>query len=102
MLLQDAQLEQHKTRRYHERLKLLYLLYNDILQIDQNTLIERLTFRTTRSYHPRKIAEYSCKTKTFKNSFFPRTISDWNALPADVVTSPTIDVFLSALRGFEM
>ena len=38
------------------------------------------------------------KTLPYKNSFFPRTISEWNELSEVVVSAPSIDVFKARLN----
>ena len=43
----------------------------------------------------------ACKTEALKNSFFPSTIRDWNALPNELRQSPTIESFKSNLRKID-
>ena len=38
-----------------------------------------------------------CSSDQFKNSFFVKTAAEWNQLPNDIVSSPTVDSFLAAL-----
>ena len=38
------------------------------------------------------------QTTPYKNSFFPRTISEWNELSEDVISAPSIDVFKARLK----
>lgn len=98
-LLQKAELEKLETRRYHDRLKLFYSLYHNMLRIDQSAFIAPAISRFTRSLHPKKVSELKCRTNAFMYSFFPRTIVDWNALSPDVVERPNIDLFLQAIRN---
>ena len=46
--------------------------------------------KSTRIHQPR-FKHLSAKTDTFKNSYFPRTIVDWNALPPAVIEATTTD-----------
>lgn len=96
-LLRRAGLESLAVRRYHDRLKFFYLMYNDRLQIDKEAYIQPSICRPTRSNRPMKVAEFSCKTNVFKNSFFPRTCHEWNLLPANVVQCSDVSSFLRAL-----
>ena len=42
----------------------------------------------TRSNHDFKFKHIPARTSTYKNSFYPRTIPQWNALPAEAVAAP--------------
>lgn len=97
-LVHKANLESLQLRRFHERLKYMHLLYHNKLGINKNLYIEPITRRNTRGNHSKKLKEYSCKTDVFKNSFFPRTVSEWNALPADTAECPTVECLLSKLK----
>ena len=37
-------------------------------------------------------------TSAYRHSFFPKTIAEWNALPEDIVSAPSAEVFKSRLR----
>ena len=39
----------------------------------------------------------ACKTTYRKESFFPRTISEWNSLPPEAVTAPLVETFKSGI-----
>ena len=61
------------------------------------------TFKTTnivrnhtRKNSPSYIVE-TTKTPAYKNSFFPRTIINWNNLEKGVITSDTVAAFCSKL-----
>ena len=43
--------------------------------------VQRQIAKTTRQYHPVKYRIMKCRTNTYKYSFWPRTISEWNNLP---------------------
>lgn len=98
-LLKTAELENLATRRYRDRMKFFYLLYNGQLGIDKALYILPASHRCTRSYHNKKVKDFSCRTSAFKNSFFPRTVSEWNALTASIVDCQTVSSFLSALAN---
>lgn len=97
-LLKSAQLECLQLRRYWDRLKFMYLLYHDKLGINKLKYIQPVTLRPTRSNHAKKLTNFSCRTDVFKNSFFPRTVREWNALRPDVVEYLTVDAFMSSLK----
>lgn len=96
-LLEAAELESLSIRRYRDQNEIFFLLYNNQLGIDKTLYILPASHRCTCSYHNKKVRDFSCRTNAFKDSFFPRTISEWNALPATTVDCPTVSSFLSAL-----
>lgn len=97
LLLQKANLESLKIRRHRNRLKYMYLIYHDNLRIKKDLYIEQVIRRATRGNHSKKVKEFACKTDCFSNSFFPRTIREWNRLSASIVEKPTVQSFLSVL-----
>ena len=42
-----------------------------------------------------------CKTDIYKNSFFPRTIIDWNHLDDNIVRTETVDSFRKAVHHWD-
>jgi hypothetical protein len=51
--------------------------------------------RQTRHSHTKSFQIPSCKTEYRKESFFPRTITDWNKLPENIINSTSLDSFKS-------
>ena len=56
--------------------------------------------QTTRSYHAKSLIQLSCKTNLYQNSFFPKTISDWNALPERAVMASSAEAFAAGLKEY--
>ena len=81
-LLKWPSLEQ---RRYDARLKMFYNIYNDVLPTTElkSVLIE--AHYIGRNDHNSKVCIITARHKYFQNSFFPRTICDWNSLPQDMI-----------------
>ncbi len=48
--------------------------------------------------HPQKVTRYQPKIDVFNYAFAPRTISEWNNLPEEVVWSKSMDSFRNAFR----
>lgn len=69
-----------QLRRQKLRLDFLCSLANHELAIDPSLYISALSTRRTRHHHPRSLTPYHAKTDTYKFSFFPRTVSEWNSL----------------------
>lgn len=51
----------------------------------------------TRRQHGHNYTQMCCNTDSYKYSFFPRTIVDWNSLPHKVVNQETVDSFKNML-----
>ena len=56
----------------------------------QGQILTPRTPSITRSYHPNQYQTIPARIQLYQNSFFPRTIIWWNALPASLVTSPSV------------
>ena len=52
-----------------------------------------------RSKHEYKIRPKVARTNYFKYSFFHRYINDWNSLPSEVMSSPSLQFFKVVLRS---
>lgn len=76
-----------KLRRKIQRLKFLYLLKNNKLSMSPEHYIQPLTARRTRHRHAESLTPFNARTNVFKFSFFPRTVTEWNELPAYSITS---------------
>lgn len=87
------------SRRKYIRLCLFYNLINDKTGIDKNKYIRPPTYISSRRDHPLKVCEYMCRTSTYANTFFPKTIHEWNSLPKNIVTAPST-AFPSLLKEY--
>uniref|UniRef100_A0A6B0V3F4 Putative reverse transcriptase rna-dependent dna polymerase n=1 Tax=Ixodes ricinus TaxID=34613 RepID=A0A6B0V3F4_IXORI len=75
-------------RRKIARLKFLSLLYHNRLRIESSLYLSPSSSRETRHHHQYSLEPIFARTNIFKYSFFPRTITDWNALPRDIFFAP--------------
>ena len=67
---------------------------------DQRLIPARIRLRTS---HEKSFEVPHSRANYHKYSYVPRTIRDWNDLPANVVSAPTLNVFkrcLSDLKSF--
>ena len=53
----------------------------------------------TRINHQQKFCVIPANTEAYKNSFFPRTIREWNVLDAWLVDSPSMDAFRERMKS---
>ena len=85
-------------KKLSQRLCFMYKL------IDNNTQIlptnQRSCPYTTRSTHSKQLENISCHSSQYLNSYFPQTITDWNNLPASIVSCHNIVSFKYQLYKF--
>ena len=86
--------ESLQDRRQISRLCLLYKSHHGLVDIDKTAYLKPGDSRT-RS-HTGFYQEH-IKNEVYYNSFFPRTIRDWNRLPNSLTSSTTVDGFRASL-----
>ena len=81
-----------EDRRRDARLCMLYKVDRNLVAIKKD---KRLIppKRRTRHSQGRAYQTLSCRTEGRKNSFFPRTVCDWNALPPDITEAESLAAF---------
>ena len=95
-LLQQLSWQTLEARRRLARLVLFYELVNGEAAIAIPPYIQRTSVQT-RQHHTDKFMMVRAATDTYKYSFIPRTIADWNKLPPEVIQAPSVDCFRAAL-----
>ena len=45
--------------------------------------------------HSKQFSLITCRTQYRSSAFLPKTVKDWNSLPANVVEANTVDTFVS-------
>ena len=83
------------ARRRFSRVSLFYkALHGQAgLKLDELHLSQGTTIASSHSDH---FLQLSCRTDVYKNSFYPRTLCDWNSLHASVRNKPSLETFRSA------
>lgn len=76
-----------EARRKINRLSFLHDCITGKLKITLPQIVKPLITRTTRHSHKCALTPIFARTTAFKNSFFPRVVSEWNLLPPDVFES---------------
>ena len=116
-ILIDLDLQTLQDRRKQKRLCFLYSISKEtvpaipasefLLPVKNKRRIKAKTYdncETKNIIKRHQILHNNCfqlpesKTVTYKNSFFPRTISEWNELSEFVVSAPNLEVFRARLR----
>jgi len=90
-----------KHRRKIARLQIFYKsIYNlTALEIPSYYIT---TTRLTRRCHDRHFILPTSQTDSYKSSFFPSTIRDWNDLPTTIIESDSLDLFVLKLNQYYM
>ncbi|CAH1271968.1 Hypp4742 [Branchiostoma lanceolatum] len=97
-MLNDLQWTLLSERRRNARLTFFYKLVNNLININTDSLLKPAQGRT-RGSHTLKFQPLYARTDSYKYSYFPRTIPEWNALPGAVVTAPTVESFRARLEA---
>ena len=84
-------------RRREHCLSLLYKIINGLVAIPADTHLHFNT-KNTRISNSKSFKLPICTTDTFKHSFFPATIRDWNSLPDDVANYKNLSTFKETIR----
>ena len=89
-MVDDLGWESLKERRHNNRIVLLYKVKNGLVEVPSqyhpvpnNTKVSRV--------HGQQYVRYQAAIDTFKFSFLPRTIVDWNKLPKKIVEAESLD-----------
>ena len=96
-MLNDLGWDNLADRRRESRLCFLHKIVYGTVAVPAD---EYLTSGVTRTRsNTKKFKHIYARTNIFKNSFFPRTVPDWNKLPEGTVNCVKTDTFKSHLRG---
>ena len=86
------------SRRQDLRLILMFQITHDMVAIPTESLLTSSDSRT-RSSHGLTYKHLPSKTDSYKNSFFPRTIREWNALEPSLVACDNTDTFRERVKA---
>lgn len=76
-----------ESRRKRTRLAFLHSSLSGKNKLKLPECVKPPLVKRTRNVHVHSLAPIFAKTNTFKYSFFPRTVQDWNSLPPSVFSS---------------
>lgn len=91
-------LQSLESRRKASRLILFHKIFNHPFLKPQ--FVTTPSYRSARLDHQHKVHVISCRTITFYHSFVPRTSSDWNHLPFDIVSISNHALFSSTVQNY--
>ena len=101
-MLTDLKWPTLQNRRKKARLTMFYKFHHDMARINSQYLPSVSTRRrTSRHCHPLHYNIPQSRTAYRHKSFFPRTIPEWNGLPAEVTTAPSLASFQARLARLD-
>ena len=83
--------------RREARLTMFYKIINDLIAKPAEDYVTQLSSRTRAGAYGNNFRPITSNTNVFANSFFPRTVKDWNNLPDSIKSAVTINQFKSEL-----
>ena len=87
-----------ETRRRVARLCLLYKMANNLVLMSSRSLLIPYPYHTkTMAPHAFLPLDRTPSKLYFANSFFPRTVANWNSLPHSAATAPSLESFKTAV-----
>ena len=93
-MLRSLEWESLQTRRKYARLILFYTISNNLIDIPINEYITKSN-SCTRGKH--KYVQPYANKDSYKFSFFPRAVVDWNHLPASITSLDKLVKFKTGL-----
>ena len=87
------------NRRQTARLTLFHKIIHNEVDIDLPDYIVKKN-RSLRHYHQNKFIELQSNTEAYRNSFYCKTIRDWNSLPNNILDIDNSRKFKLAFNNF--
>jgi hypothetical protein len=96
-MISDLKWESLESRRRNIRLCMMYKIQNGLIDIPAETYFKKNDFRT-RGQH--RLFQNRVHDQTLANTFFLRTVPEWNRLPSQAVSAPSLDAFKACLHHY--
>ena len=96
-IMEELGWESLADRRRDMRLCLMYKIVHGLVNIPTADILTPTDSRTRQS-HPYCYRHLATHTNSYKFSYFPHTIPEWDSLHTDIVSSPTLPTFKSRLK----
>ena len=91
-MLQDLGWRNLASRRNNTRLALFYKIVHQLVAVPTDDILIKADSRL-RSNHKYKFKTIRTSSASYKHSFYPRTIIEWNALPQNIAEAPSLASF---------
>ena len=97
LFLHSRDITSLQLRRKISRLQALFKIIHQDYSLSIPPHFISMT-RSTRLYHPHRFILPNSSTYAYQQSFFSRSIKDWNNLPSSIIESNNIDSFSAELQ----
>ena len=94
-MLKDLNWDSLEERRRQSRLGMLFKIQNGLVDLDKETY---MTEGDSRTRGARKLYQERTTHKVLYNSFFPRTVRQWNSLPTWITDTASLETFQGGLK----
>ena len=91
-MISDLNWESLEICCQNARLCMLFKAITGLIKIPMDHYHSSL-YTSTRSFHGQNLLLPNCRTDTYKYSFFPATIQQWNSLPREAIESNSLNTF---------
>ena len=98
-MLNNLDWETLEQRRKNDRLTMLYKVSHGLVGINGAEYLTHSDNRRTRGSHQFKYQRQHKRLDVHKYSFFNRTIPEWNELPDETTSAPSLDIFKQRLHN---
>ena len=89
-----------EQRRKEARLKMMYKISHNLVDFNTDMYLKPHPELRTCGSHALKYQIPMATKDVYKYSYFPRTVSEWNKLPSEVVFSNSSEQFQTKLTSF--
>ena len=97
-ILQKGNLTRLSNRRSVANLSNIHKIVHNLTDFP-GALVNRISFHySSRANNSLSLKLFNCKSSPFHNSYFPKTVSSWNTLPAEVVQLKSTSTFKNSIH----
>ena len=96
-MLADLELSTLEKRRYEQHITLMYKIIYGNIQISKEDLNLETAISSRHTTHSQNLRQLNYKTSHLEHSFTPKTIRDWNSLPASMAEASSLESFKGQL-----
>src|SRR5271170_7041768 len=97
-LISELKLSNLATRRRNHRLSLMFKLDQELTLMEKPNNLQ-LKLEQRRNDNGRSYQHYKGKSDYYLQSFFPRTVREWNALTPEIAMSSSLSAFKTAIKS---
>ena len=97
-MLQKLKWESLEQRRKKDRLTMMYKITHGLVGINSDDYFTPSKDKRTRGSQTFKYSRPNIRLDVHKHSFFNQTTPDWNKLPEDTTSAPSLDSFKKRLQ----